>query len=182
MRLRNPKRSSLLGFAAVAVAVSMAGTAFACTQLVGAVTITSGGVSETYQGNGKDETDTATRGYCAEPIREQFSTNPDVALVFTLDVQRTSSCYSAVPLDAIPHQVRWIRAPSTAVTHDGTANCLGNEQDPTNPWVVVGELVVNSTGTSSGTFALPPTMIGSGNICVTNGLTLAAPMMFINWV
>lgn len=183
MHLRHPKRASLLGFVAGAAVLAMAGPAFACTMFLGKVTITGpGNVSATYRGDGSDATNTTTSGYCETPSRVEFKTGNDAAMPFALAVERQSCATSQLKSGA--YEVRWIKA--TATIDHTNYDCNRIEPNPLNPWVLIGQMnVANAaSGTAgSGTYALPATMRGPGNICVVPVVpdNTSVPMIFMNW-
>lgn len=182
MHLRNPKRLSLLGFVAGAAVLALAGTAFACTELRGKVTITGpGNGSATYRGDGTDATNTASSGYCETPSRVGF-TSAAAAMTFTLAVERQSCAPNDLEHGA--YEVRWIKA-TDAIDHTNY-DCNRTDPEPLNPWVPIGVMNVANTasGTAgSGTFALAETMRGPGNICVVPVVpnNTAVAMIFMKW-
>lgn len=188
MRSKNPKRAALVGFVAGVVVLVVAGAGFACTELRGKITMTGtlgASGSATYEGKGGED---IGNGYCTMPAREEFTTSaPAVALAFNLDVERASSCYANL-LPSGVYEVRWIKTnESVELASPGAPSCHGlpADQDPTNPWVTLGEMTVGESGTSSGTFALPATSVGPGNICLQDSLDIfnnnAPPVIFMKW-
>jgi len=186
MHLRNRRRGVLVGFAAGAAVLAMAGSAFACTETRGTVTITGpNGVTVTNRGTGQDDL-APGNGYCEKPSRVHFIRNA-LTMEFSLAVELVTDCPTAInylPADPGLHEVRWIKA-EDAVTHGPATNCY-TAIPSSNPWQVVGLMNVaeNPSGADgSGTYSLPATMLGPGNICVAPlaNTQFAPPTIFMKW-
>lgn len=201
------RRGPLLGFVAGATVLLTASAAFACTQTAGKVTITGTNAigSATYQGNGKDEQDPSTRGYCTPPSRLSL---PNAALTPTLEFTLTASAGSckipgtttlAAPLPPGDYEVRWIKATDPVIT-DGTGpNCHRDSVDPSindpkvRSWIPLGIMTVNPSAPTTKSFSLATGVSrGPGNICLArqqnstlNAIlptgNIVAPVIFINW-
>jgi hypothetical protein len=188
MRLRDARKASVVASAAAATVLMMAGAAFACTQLLGTISITAnnGTGNATYGGNGKDNTD-STRGYCSTPTSRVALANADpldVTLDFTLDVTRTSSCLTTQSLDEGDYEVRWVKAEETIdwtwpYPYCGTDREV-NPDNLTNAFVVLDTITVTASGGSK-SISLPIALQGPGNICLYNGTNYAPPHIYMKW-
>lgn len=197
------RRGPLLGFVTGATVLLTASTAFACTFTVGKVTFVgatpTGSVTTFTQGNGADENEPTTRGYCTPPTRlKVVNAAPTLAFSLTASV---GSCINpttkllAAPLPAGDYEVRWIKA-AEAVQIDATPGKPDCHRDLVNasindakvrPWIVLGTMTVNASAPTTKSFSLATDVFrGPGNICISKEERLAtsnalAPVIFINW-
>lgn len=201
---RSSRRALLLGGIAAGTVVAMASVAFACTQIIGKVTIT--GVSATgtatYEGNKEDGTD-PSGGYCNTPTRVSFNTGNTNALTFELDVVRQTSAACNVNnlggvIPAEVHAVKWIKDTSGTQAH--SLDCTRKVEDnltAANKWYKIGEMDLTgttATQTTTKQFSLPPSgpvdsllahnvdFRGPGNICLDNDGSYELPTAFIEIV
>lgn len=184
MRKRN---GTLLGFATGVAVITMAGTALACTEMKGKITISAvnGTGSATYQGNGGDPVSDPTGwGFCGGLPTSRVALNATAAqLQFKLDVERPS-CVTNKDLPSGTYDVRWVRAEDAIDTTWPYPDCESAQVDPNNPgnvWVEIGDMTVAPSGTSSATFNLALAQQGPGNICLSNGSGISPPHIFMKW-
>ncbi len=211
MQDKNMKKVGFVGFVAGLAVLTMASAAFACTSYKGKATITgingttingTAGGSVTYEGDGTDNTQPSA-GYCKTPSRVDVDTGAG-PLDFNLTVA-PFVCPATNLHDRVADglwEVRWVKAEKDIV-YDGLPRpiCHFNVYDsstttenPTSRWVPLGYMTIRD-GSGGGNYALPPTMVGPGNICVEKILgtsrdgtfpigsdTSAPPAIFINKV
>lgn len=161
-----------LGMVAGAALMAMAGTAFACTEVKGQITINGiSGLSTgsaTYVGDGGEFADTPGAGYCGgKPPRLTMTSAVPGALAFTLTVAPGTCDGVTRKLAQGLWEVRWVAAEDGEI--DNTTpypKCHGLAPSAGSAWVPVGELPVDATGSGSGTYSLSGAQAGPGNICV----------------
>lgn len=192
--VRHPKGAALIGFVAglLVVLVGAAGTAFACTEIRGKITmsgVAAAGSSGSYSAEGKGG-DSMANAYCTTPTRKVFTTAaPAAALTFQIGLENDSSCLTgtggwAGRLHGGVYEVRWIASPDAVnINTAGYPECHFNTVQPLAPlnpnpgYLVLGEMVLpdspNSDTSATGVFVLPAvnpktlaSTVGSGNICL----------------
>lgn len=206
--MRSKRTQAVLGMLAGATALSM-GTAFACTQTVGKVTIsgrtnaigTVGAVStptnsETYESDGGDFGFGGNEGYCGgkPTTRLSMTSTSSTGLPFSLSVTapncpRPGTTNYVTAMATGTWDVRWVRAEDGEIDSDFsdplTPQChfaLGQSfPSAQSAWVSIGSLSVDSSGNGSGNYELAGALRGPGNICLDDGTNKAPPPIPMKW-
>lgn len=188
----------MLGLVASAAVVAMAGTAMACTETRGQITIRGKSVngipvstgSATYVADGGDFELSASAGYCGgKPSgRVAMSSAVPGTLNFDLTVAPGTCGTTTRRLDAGAWQVRWVAAQPGQIDNSypypachfvyglpGVPNADGGV------WAPLGAMQVDSNGDGSGTYSLTAAQAGPGNICLDNNTNYAPPVIPMTW-
>lgn len=157
------RRGLLVGVAASAAVLILAGSAYACTEYVGKVTLTALTATGANGPSVFAEGAPGVHAYCAGETRQTIDMN--AANQFKLAIAPASAACGGESVPAGTYDVRWVTAedpPTTTGYEDFVLNC----NPTTAAGFTVGKITVDGSGNSSATTVFLGTTPGKVNVCV----------------